>query len=141
MLRFELEQEMIDGTARVADLPEIWNARMKDYLGIPPPNDKMGALQDVHWSVGYIGYFATYALGTIVSVQLWERALADHPGIPAEIERGEFSTLLGWLRKNVHRHGKKFTPVETIKRATGGPLNTGPYVKYLKKKYGEIYGV
>ncbi len=141
MLRFELEQEMIDGTARVADLPEIWNAKMKDYLGITPPNDKMGVLQDVHWSVGYIGYFATYALGTIVSVQLWDKALADHPGIPSEIERGEFSTLLAWLRANVHQHGKKFTPVETVQRATGGPLNSIPYVKYLKTKYGEIYGV
>nr|MBI2905347.1 carboxypeptidase M32 [Chloroflexota bacterium] len=141
MLRFELEQEVLEGKVRVADLPAAWNAKMNDYLGIAPPDDRLGVLQDVHWASGLIGYFATYALGTIVSVQLWEKALADHPGIPAEIERGEFSTLLGWLRKNVHRHGKKFTPAETVQRATGGPLNSGPYVKYLKTKYGEIYDV
>ncbi len=141
MLRFELEQEVLEGKVRVADLPAAWNAKMNDYLGIVPPDDRLGVLQDVHWASGMIGYFATYALGTIVSVQLWEKAVADVPAIPSQIEQGEFSGLLGWLRENVHRHGKKFPPAELARRATGGPLDAAPYVKYLKKKYGEIYGV
>lgn len=139
MLRFELEQEVLEGKVRVADLPAAWNAKMEDYLGLTPPNDRAGVLQDTHWSAGLIGYFPTYALGTIVSVQLFNKAVADAPDIPAQMERGEFSSLLGWLRENVHRHGKKFTPAELVKRITGGPLDSKPYVNYLKTKYGEIY--
>lgn len=141
MLRFELEQEVLEGKVRVADLPAAWKAKMEDYLGITPPNDREGVLQDTHWAAALIGYFPTYALGTIVSVQLFNKAIADAPDIPAQMERGEFSSLLGWLRENVYRHGKKFTPAELVKRITGGPLDSGPYVKYLKTKYGEIYGL
>ncbi len=141
MLRFELEQEVLEGKVRVADLPAAWNAKMNDYLGLAPPDDRLGVLQDVHWAGGLIGYFATYALGTIVSVQLWEKAVADVPAIPSQIEQGHFTGLLGWLRENVHRHGKKFPPAGLVRRATGGPLDAAPYVAYLKKKYGELYGV
>jgi carboxypeptidase Taq len=141
MLRFELEQEVLEGKVRVADLPAAWNARMEDYLGISPPNDRLGVLQDTHWSAGLIGYFPTYALGTIVSVQLFNKAVADAPDVPAQMERGEFSSLLGWLRENVYRHGKKFAPAELVKRITGGPLDSRPYVNYLKTKFGEIYGL
>ncbi|HLB47268.1 MAG TPA: carboxypeptidase M32 [Anaerolineales bacterium] len=141
MLRFEIEKEVLEGRVRVSDLPEVWNAKMQEYLGITPPNDKLGVLQDVHWAAGLVGYFPTYALGTIISVQLFERAIADVPGIPAQIERGEFSGLFNWLKDHVYRHGKKFTPTEVVERATGGPLNSAPYVKYLKTKFGEIYGV
>ena len=141
MLRFELEQEVLEGKVRVADLPAAWNAKMEDYLGITPPNDRAGVLQDTHWAAGLVGYFPTYALGTIVSVQLFNKAVADAPDIPAQMERGEFSSLRGWLRENVYRHGKKFTPAELVKRITGSPLDSGPYVKYLKTKYGEIYGL
>jgi carboxypeptidase Taq len=141
MLRFEIEREMLAGQIRVADLPEVWNAKMRDYLGITPPNDALGVLQDIHWSSGLIGYFPTYALGTIISVQFFEQALNDDSGIPAQIERGDFSGLLGWLQDNVYRHGRKYMPEELIRRVTGGPLNSGPYVKYLKSKFGEIYDV
>jgi carboxypeptidase Taq len=141
MLRFEIERALLEGQVRVADLPEVWNEKMRDYLGVTPPNDALGVLQDIHWSSGLIGYFPTYALGTVISVQLFEAALEDQHDIPARIERGDFSGLLGWLRENVYRHGRKYTPAELIQRATGGPLNSGPYVRYLKKKFGEIYGV
>lgn len=141
MLRFEIEQDVLEGKARVADLPEVWNAKMQEYLGITPPDDSLGVLQDVHWAAGLIGYFPTYALGTIVSVQLFEKAVAAHPDIPAQMERGEFSSLFNWLKQNVYRHGKKYTPDEIVRRATGGPLDSGPYVKYLRTKFGEIYGL
>jgi len=141
ILRFELENDVVNGRVRVADLPKEWNARMEAYLGITPPNDADGVLQDVHWSFGYVGYFPTYLLGTVFSVQLWQQMLADHPDIPAQIESGEFETVLGWLREKIHRHGRKFTMPELAERAVGGPLDWQPYIAYLRAKYGEIYGL
>jgi carboxypeptidase Taq len=141
MLRFEIENELIERKLKVADVPEAWNAKMKDYLGIVPPDDAQGCLQDIHWSIGSIGYFATYLLGSIFSVQLYEKALRDLPTIPAQIERGEYGALLGWLRQNVHTHGRKFTLDELARRVTGESLQSRSYVAYLKKKYGEIYQV
>ena len=99
MLRLELEIEMLEGAVEIRDLPEAWNTRMREYLGVTPPNDSAGVLQDIHWSGGSIGYFPTYALGNLISVQLWEKILADIPDLPDQIRRGEFSGLLGWLRK------------------------------------------
>ena len=141
MLRFELENMLIEGKLKPADVPEAWNAKMKEYLGIVPPNDALGCLQDVHWSYGSIGYFSTYSLGSMFAVQLWEKALKDHPTLPAEIEKGEFGTLLKWLRSNVHTHGRKFTLDELARKVTGEPLQSKSYVAYLKKKFGDIYGV
>jgi len=141
MLRFELEQELLEGKVKIADLPEVWNARIQEYLGITPPTDALGVLQDVHWSSGLIGYFATYALGNLISVQLWEKALADVPDIPAQIERGEFGALREWLRQNVHRHGRKYMPDELVRRVTGEGIQSRSYMRYLQTKYGEIYGL
>ena len=141
MLRFEMENELIERKLKVADVPEAWNAKMKSYLGIVPPNDAQGCLQDIHWSYGSIGYFSTYSLGSMFSVQLWEKAVKDIPSIPAQIEQGEFADLLGWLRKNVHQHGRKFTLDELAKKITGESLQSRSYVAYLKKKFGAIYGV
>jgi carboxypeptidase Taq len=141
MLRFEIENELIERKLKVADVPEAWNAKMKDYLGIVPPDDAQGCLQDIHWSIGSIGYFATYLLGSIFSVQLYEKALRDLPMIPAQIESGDYGALLGWLRQNVHTHGRKFTLDELARRVTGESLQSRSYVTYLKKKYGEIYQV
>ncbi len=141
MLRFELETDMLTGKVRLEDLPEAWNAKFKDYLGIVPPTDTLGVLQDVHWSSGLIGYFPTYSIGNLLSAQLYEKALADQPSIPAEIERGEFGTLLNWLRENVHQYGRKYEPQELIVRATGKPLDAQAYMRYLKAKFGEIYGL
>ena len=141
MLRFELEADLLADKIKVADLPEAWNTKSKHYLGIVPPTDTLGVLQDVHWSSGLYGYFPTYSMGTILSAQLYDQAVQAHPSIPAEIEQGKFSTLLGWLREHVHKYGRKFEPKELIQRATGEPLQARSYMKYLKTKYSEIYGV
>ena len=141
ILRFELEREMLAGSVRVEQLPAIWNERMHQYLGVEVPNDAQGVLQDVHWSLGLMGYFPTYVLGSIISAQIWERALIAIPDLPAQFERGEFSGLREWLRHNLHRHGRKFTPKETLEKVTGSKtIEVGPFVAYLRTKYGEIYG-
>jgi carboxypeptidase Taq len=141
LLRFELEVEVLRGELKVADLPEAWNSKMKSYLGVVPPDDAQGVLQDVHWSNGLIGYFPTYTLGNLVSVQLFEAAKRECPIISEQLERGEFSELLTWLRKRVHQLGRKLLPTELVERATGKPLQAGLYVDYLKSKYAEIYGI
>ncbi len=142
VLRFELEQEMLSGAIPLAELPEAWNARMKSYLGVDVPDVASGVLQDVHWSLGYVGYFPTYVLGSIASAQIWDRASAAIPSLSEQIARGEFSPLREWLRQNLHRHGRKFTPKETLKKVTGSDIvDVGPYVGYLTKKYSEIYGL
>jgi carboxypeptidase Taq len=141
ILRFELEQEILSGDLSLEDLPEAWNARMTEYLGIDVPDDAQGVLQDVHWSGGAIGYFPTYALGNVISVQLWDRLRADLPALDAQFERGEFDELSGWLRDNMHRHGRKYTSKEMLERITGGGMDPGPYLRYLREKLGEIYGL
>lgn len=141
MLRLELEIALAEGSLAVKDLPEAWNSRMQDYLGIVPPNDRLGVLQDVHWSAGLIGYFPTYALGNLVSAQLWEAIRRDIPDLEAQIARGEFANLLTWLREKIHQHGAKFEPQDLVQRVTGSPITPEPYLRYLKAKYGEIYGL
>ncbi len=139
MLRLEMEIAMLEGKVAVKDLPDLWNAKMKEYLGVTPPNDAKGILQDIHWSGGSIGYFSTYALGNLVSVQLWEKVNQDHPDLMEQIREGKFETLLGWLREKVHRHGSKFEPQELVQKVTGSKIDPAPYVRYLTKKYSEIY--
>jgi carboxypeptidase Taq len=139
MLRLEIEIGLMEGTLDVKDLPEIWNTRMQSYLGMTPPDDAKGVLQDVHWSAGYFGYFATYALGNIVSLQLWEKIYQDLPNLEDQIRLGRFSELLYWTRENIHRHGTKFEPQELIERVTGSKINPQPYMRYLQTKYGNIY--
>jgi carboxypeptidase Taq len=141
MLRLELEIALIEGKVAVKDLPEEWNDRMQAYLGLTPPNDAQGVLQDVHWSEGYIGYFSTYALGNLISAQLWECLNSDLPDLPEQIRRGEFSRLTGWLTEKIHRYGKKFEPQELVERATGSRIDPAPYLRYLQGKYGQIYGL
>ncbi len=141
MLRLEIEIGLMEGSLDVKDLPEVWNARMQEYLGQTPPNDTQGVLQDVHWSIGYLGYFSTYALGNLVSVQLWERINAEIPDLSEQIRRGEFSALLGWLREKIHRHGAKFEPQELVERITGSKIDPAPYMHYLTTKYSQIYGL
>jgi len=135
MLRFELEQEMIDGRVELRDLPAAWNRKMWDYLGIEVPDDARGLLQDMHWASGSIGYFSTYLLGTVMSVQIWEAAAAEIGELDVLVEQGEFAPLREWLGAHVHAHGRKFTPQETLRRATGSSLDTAPYLAYLKRKY------
>jgi carboxypeptidase Taq len=141
VLRFELEQELIEGRLAVKDLPEAWNDRVKRYLGLEVRDDADGVLQDVHWSAGLIGYFPTYALGNLVAGALWQRASADLPGLDGQVAAGELAPLREWLREHVHRHGAKFTTRELLTRVTGEPLSVGPFVGYLKAKLEEIYGV
>lgn len=141
MLRLELEINMVEGAIDVKDLPEIWNAKMEEYLGITPPNDAKGVLQDVHWSGGMLGYFSTYALGNLISVQLWEKITADIPDLSEQFRKGEFGALLEWLRENIHVHGSKYEPQELVQRVTGSKIDSAPYVRYLKQKYSDIYNL
>lgn len=141
MLRFELERDLLDGRLSVADAPEAWNAKMEEYLGITPPTDAEGILQDVHWSEGMFGYFPTYALGTLLSAQLYDRAVADCPGIPEDLAHGEFGTLLEWLREKIHRPGRRYLPAQLIERVCGEPAQSRSYLNYLRAKFGELYGL
>ena len=141
ILRFELEQEILDGSLDLADLPEAWNARMTEYMGVDVPDDAHGVLQDVHWSGGAIGYFPTYSLGNVISVQLWDQVREAIPDLDQQFERGEFGELSSWLRENLHRNGRKFTSKETLERLVGGGIDSGPYLRYLKDKLGGIYGI
>ena len=126
---------------RQKQAPGIWNTKMQEYLGVTPPNDTKGVLQDIHWSYGAIGYFSTYALGNLVSAQLWEQINKDIGGLDNQIRTGNFSELLGWLRKNIHQHGHKYEPQTLIEMVTGSKITPEPYVRYLTKKYSEIYGL
>ena len=135
ILRFELEQELLADTVDLEELPEIWNARMQDYLGVQPPDDALGVLQDMHWAVGAIGYFSTYALGNVISGQLWEKVTAEIPDLHAQFEQGEFAALAAWLEQNLWRHGRKYQPRELLERITGGGLDPDPYLRYLRGKY------
>jgi carboxypeptidase Taq len=142
ILRFELEQALLADEFPLERLPEEWNRRMWDYLGVEVPNDTLGVLQDVHWSGGSIGYFPTYALGNLISAQIWERVIADVPDVYDAIEAGDFSPLRDWLREHLHRHGRKFTPAETLERAAGtSQIDPEPYVRYLREKLSGIYGI
>jgi carboxypeptidase Taq len=138
ILRFELEQELISGRLAVKDLPEAWNAHFEELIGLQVPNDSVGVLQDVHWSDGLFGYFPTYQLGNVLSVQIWEQARAAIPELDEQIERGEFSELLGWLRENLYVLGRKFPPAEIIDRVVGGPIDPQPYLRYLRDKLGTL---
>jgi carboxypeptidase Taq len=138
IMRFELEQELIAGTLQTADLPDAWNARVEEYLGLDVPEDRLGVLQDVHWSGGGFGYFPTYQLGNVLSVQIWERLLVDVPDAYDQIERGEFGEIHEWLREKLYRHGRKFTPAETVVRVAGGPIDPEPYLRYLADKNASL---
>ena len=139
MLRLELEIAMIEGAVAIKDLPDEWNSRMKEYLGVVPPNDSKGVLQDIHWSFGGLGYFSTYALGNLISAQLWEKINIDIPQLSEQISSGKFEQLYHWLGTNIHQYGRKFEPKDLIAKATGSPLSSEPYIKYLYKKYQDIY--
>ncbi len=139
MLRFELENDMLEGKVKIADLPDAWNAKMETYLGIVPPDDAQGVLQDIHWSGGMLGYFPTYSLGNLVSVQFFDRIKADIPSLADQIAAGNFDELRNWLGENVHRHGRKYTPAELVKRVTGSDLTAANYIAYIKAKFSDIY--
>lgn len=140
MLRFELELKLLEGELRVKDLPEAWRAAMQSDLGVVPPDDRDGCMQDVHWYAGSIGgAFQSYTIGNILSAQFHAAAVRAHPEIPREIEHGMFGTLHDWLRDNIYQHGHKYPPSEVVIRATGAPMSMQPYLAYLRGKYGALY--
>jgi carboxypeptidase Taq len=142
MLRFDFEMALLEGTLAVRDLPEAWRERFKADIGITPPDDRDGVLQDVHWYGGIIGgAFQGYTLGNVLGAAFFEHALKAHPEIPSEMRQGKFSTLHGWLVENLYQHGSKFTAPELIERITGGPIRIEPYIRYLRAKYGKLYNL
>ena len=140
ILRFEIELGLIDGTIKVKDLPKIWNMKMKENLGITPKNDKEGVLQDVHWSGGNIGYFPTYAIGTIYAAQLYSKLVKEKKNVEKQIRDGNYSEVAEWLKKNVHSKGSILLADDIIKKVCGEGLNPEVYIKYLRKKFSGIYG-
>jgi carboxypeptidase Taq len=134
VLRFELELALFEGALELADLPAAWAERTRAYLDREVPDDAHGVLQDVHWAEGLFGYFPTYALGTIISGQLWARMGAEIPDLDERFARGEFGALADWLAEHVHRHGRRLTPNQIVERATGGPLDPEPYLAYVRSK-------
>jgi carboxypeptidase Taq len=142
MIRFDLELEMLEGQLEVRHLPEAWNARYQSDLGVTPPNDADGVLQDVHWYGGRIGgAFQSYTLGNIMSAQFIQAAEAALPDLQTDLQQGDFTKLHGWLVEHVYRHGRKFSPAEVVMRATGRPLELEPYLDYLRSKFSELYSL
>jgi len=141
MVRFEIEQGLIDGSLAVADLPERWNALYLDHLDVEVPDDRRGCLQDVHWSCGLFGYFPTYTLGNLYAAQFAAAADEALGGLAPLLARGDFAPLLTWLRDNVHCHGRRLDPGALCERATGAPLSSEPFFTALEKRLGEAYGV
>jgi carboxypeptidase Taq len=141
ILRFEMERDILGGRIALKDLPEAWNQRMQDYLGVTVPNDADGVLQDVHWSSGSFGYFPTYALGNVLSLQLWSRITTEIPDLEDNFRKGEFAPLREWLGENVHRHGSKFLPKELMEKVLGTrKLDPVPLTTYLEAKVNDLYG-
>jgi carboxypeptidase Taq len=141
MLRVDLEIALIENAIPVKDVPDLWRARMREYLGIVPSDDAAGVLQDIHWSAGLFGYFATYTLGNLIAAQLWEAFEREHPRFDERMRAGDFAPLLSWLRARLHRHGRKYEPQELVERATGSRIDPGPYLRYLERKYADVYGL
>jgi carboxypeptidase Taq len=135
IMRFELEQELLAGDVAVRDVPEAWNARMREYLGVTVPDDAHGALQDIHWALGLVGYFPTYQLGNVISVQIWRRAEAALGDLDAQFARGEFAPFREWLHENVYRYGRMYPPAVLLERVTGSALDPEPYLEYLRTKF------
>lgn len=140
-LRFRMELGLLSGDLSVADLPGAWNETSQKLLGLTPKTDTEGCLQDIHWSFGGIGYFPTYTLGNLFAAQFMDAASRDLADLPASFRRGDFAPLKGWLNERIHAHGRRFRAAELCKRATGAEPTATPFVRYLKGKYGELYGV
>lgn len=139
ILRFELEKGLIEGTLSVSDLPEAWNEKMKQYLGITPPNDTLGCLQDIHWSLGDFGYFPTYALGNLFAAQFFNAFAKQHPDWEENVMQGDLQLVRDWLKGAIHEWGRMYNSEELAKKISGKPLSEDAYCSYLKKKYSEIY--
>lgn len=139
LIRYELEEALISGDLSIADLPAAWNEKYQTYLGITPPSDAVGVMQDVHWSAGLFGYFPTYSLGNLYAAQFFQQARRDLTDLDDQLSRGEFAPLLDWLRTNIHRHGQKYTAEQLVQRTTGHPLSSEPLLEHLRGKFGGLY--
>jgi carboxypeptidase Taq len=139
--RFEIERQIVSGAVEVNDLPELWNDTYDELLGVRPTSVADGVLQDIHWAMGAIGYFPTYTLGNLVAAQLFDAATEAIDDLPSRIAAGDFQPLLAWLRENVHQHGRRLSADELVKRATGAPLSSEPFLAYLRTTASEVYGV
>ncbi|MBO0690844.1 MAG: carboxypeptidase M32 [Candidatus Dormibacteraeota bacterium] len=141
MLRTELERELLSGGLPVADVPEVWNEKLREYLGLDPPPDAEGCLQDMHWTHPLLGGFVGYTLGNVIGAQLMVTIRESLPDLDEQLAAGEFGRLLEWLRSHLYEHGRKFTPNELLERATGRPVTAEPWIAYVRRKFGELYGV
>jgi carboxypeptidase Taq len=141
MLRFALERQMIAGKLKVKDVPEAWNDGMQELLGITPPDDAQGCLQDIHWSMGIFGYFPTYTLGNLYAAQFFDAAGRDLPELDMHLARGNLKPLRNWLRESIHQHGQRYRAGELVKEVTGAPLSTAAFARYLQRKFKPLYGV
>jgi carboxypeptidase Taq len=140
MIRFELEKAVFDKTVEIKDLAEAWNAKFQDYLGLTPPDDLTGVLQDIHWSSAFGAAFTSYTIGNVASIQFYQEALKAHPDLSERFTRGDFAALRDWMRDNVHVHAAKLTPQELMRQVTGQPLTAGPYLAYIRRKFEDLYG-
>jgi carboxypeptidase Taq len=141
IIRWELEQGMVDGSIEVADLPEAWNVKYRDYLGLEVPDHASGVMQDVHWSEGLMGYFPTYLLGNVMAGQIWQRLSTEIPDAEERIAAGDFAPMRAWLTEHLYRHGRTRTAPETLEHVAGAPLDAEPYLAYLRGKFGALYGI
>lgn len=141
ILRFELEKGLIEGSLNVRDIPEAWNAKMEEYLGIIPPNNAEGCLQDIHWSMGAFGYFPTYTLGNLYAAHLFETFAKDHRDWEKQVAAGQLEFIKLWLHEKVYQHGKRYTTQVLLKEATGKDFSADSYLHYLKKKFASLYSL
>jgi len=141
LIRFELEQALLHGELAVADLPAAWNEKYGRYLGVEPPNDTDGVMQDVHWSAGLIGYFPTYSLGNLYAAQLFAAADVELGGLADQFAQGEFQPLRNWLGEKIHQQGQRYSAADLVKRTTGEPLSHAPLVAHLREKFAPLYGL
>ncbi|HOJ33676.1 MAG TPA: carboxypeptidase M32 [Candidatus Hydrogenedentes bacterium] len=140
-LRFEIEVDLIENQVSSKEVPEIWNEKMKAYLGIDVPNAAQGCLQDIHWSHGAFGYFPTYALGNIYAAQFLNKMTSDIPSLWDQVASGDFSAILAWLREKVHRHNRRKLAAEILREATGQDVSVTYFLNYLEKKYSDLYNL
>jgi carboxypeptidase Taq len=141
MIRFELERALMTGDLPVSDLPAAWNEKYLEYLGVEVPDDRRGCLQDIHWSMGALGYFPTYTLGNLYCAQFFEAACEAIPGLVDGFGEGRFQPLLDWLRENIHRHGRRYSPAQLCERVTGRPLSADPLMRHLEAKFRPLHGI
>ena len=135
ILRFEIEVDLVEGKLKTSDVPAYWNEQFEKMFGLKVSKDSEGCLQDIHWSIGLLGYFPTYTLGNLNAAQLMRRATEENPGLAAQLERGEYQPLLLWLREKIHRKGSRYAPRELIRLATGEPTGIHDHVEYLRAKF------